>query len=225
MLLLLNGLLAFGLWIVPLMEDGDRPPGFSAAALDVFLMWMSILTVLDVLFIIQGAIIGERQSGVAAWVLSGPVSRSAFILAKFIGNAIGLLLTTVVLQCLFAFAQVSMREGALLPITAVLATTGLQALYLLFYLALALMLGTLYCSRVPVMAISFGVLLGQPFVDYYAEGVASWLSWLLPAKLPELARFAHRGEPLPSYLPIFVALALSLGFLLLAIWRFKREEF
>jgi ABC-2 type transport system ATP-binding protein len=51
--------------------------------------------------------------------------------------------------------------------------------------------------------------------------------WVLSvrAKLPELARFAHRWQPLPSYSSIVVALVLTSLFLALAIWRFRREEF
>jgi hypothetical protein len=76
-----------------------------------------------------------------------------------------------------------------------------------------------------VLVIAFAVLIGQPFIDDLAVEFAPWLSWALPAKLPELARFAHRWEPLPSYSSIVTALALTSVFLALAIWRFKREEF
>jgi hypothetical protein len=87
------------------------------------------------------------------------------------------------------------------------------------------MLGVFFSSRVPVLAISFAVLLGQPFVAVLAQGSAPWLSWALPARLPELARYAHRSEPLPSVVAIVVVLIMAIGFLLIAIWRFTREEF
>jgi hypothetical protein len=44
-------------------------------------------------------------------------------------------------------------------------------------------------------------------------------------KLSELASVAARGDPLPSLIPIVAALLFSLAFVLLAIWRFEREEF
>jgi ABC-2 type transport system permease protein len=225
MLVVVNGFLAFGIWIDPLFQPGELPPEFSAGAFDVFLFWMSIISVLTAIFIAQGAMIGEKQSGVAAWVLSAPVSRGAFVSTKFIGNAIGLLSTTVVLQGFVAYAQLLLREGHLLPILPILAALTLQSFYVLFYLALAIMLGTFFASRVPVLALSFGILLGQPFIDNSLTGFAPWLAWALPSKLPELARFAHRGESLPSTLSIFVTITFITGFLLLAIWRFKREEF
>jgi ABC-2 type transport system permease protein len=225
MLLALNGFLAFGLWTGQVAEPGELPAQFVPGALDAWLMWMSILTVLDVLFVVQGAVIAEKQSGIAAWILSGPVSRVAYLLAKFVGNAIGLLCTAVVLQGAVAYAQLSLRVGQALPVIPIAFALSLQALYVLFYLALALMLGVFFSSRVPVLAISFAVLLGQPFVAVLAQSSAPWLSWALPARLPELARYAHRGEPLPSVVAIVVVLIMAIGFLLVAIWRFTREEF
>jgi len=225
MLVILNGLLAYGIWISPLLEPGERPPDFVAGTLDVVLIWMSILSVLNTLFMVQSAIIGEKQSGVAAWILSAPVSRSAFIIAKFIGNAVGLLAATIWLQGLLIYVQFSASEGRFLPILPIVTALLLQSQYLLFYLALVIMLGAFFSSRAPVLVISFAVLIGQPFIDNLAAEFAPWLSWALPAKLPELARFAHRWQPLPSYSSIVVALALTTVFLALAIWRFRREEF
>ena len=225
MTVLLNGILAYGIWIVPLLEPVEPNPEFVPGTLDVILIWMSILSVFSTIFITQSAIIGEKQSGVVAWIMSGPVSRSAFIIAEFIGNAIGLLSTTVLLQGILIYLQFSMTEGYFLPIIPIMAALLLQSLYLLFYLSLVIMLGTFFSSRVPLLAISFATLIGQPFIDNFAEEFAPWLSWALPAKLPELARFAHRWQRLPSYSSIVLTLALTLGFLVLAIWRFKREEF
>jgi len=225
MTVLLNGMLAYGLWIVPLFEPVEPNPELVSGTLDVILIWMSILSVFSTIFITQSAIIGEKQSGVVAWILSGPVSRSTFIIAEFIGNAIGLLATTVFLQGILIYLQLSISAGSLLPIVPILAALLLQSLYVMFYLALVIMLGTFFSSRVPLLGISFAVLIGQPFIDNFAEEFAPWLSWALPAKLPELARFAHRWQKLPSYSSIVLAFVLVLGFLALAIWRFKRDEF
>ena len=43
----------------------------------------------------QDSILGERHSGTAAWVLSKPIWRPAFILAKLIAYGLGLLVTWV----------------------------------------------------------------------------------------------------------------------------------
>ncbi len=221
----LNGLLVYGLWVDQETVFDGFPPEAVAGTLDVLLMWMSILTVMDVLFVVQGAIVGEKQNGVAAWLMSGPASRPAYILAKFIGNAVGVVSTAIIFQAVVAYGQLSLKASRLLPVLPLTAALGLQVVYVLFYLALAVMLGVFFSSRVPVLAISFAVLLGQPFLDRLASESAPGLLWALPTKLPELARFAQRGEALPSILPLIVVPALILSFLAIAIWRFQREEF
>jgi hypothetical protein len=222
--LAINGLLAFGLW-VDTAGASELPPQFVEGAWDVALMWMSVLTVLDTLFLMPGAVVGEKQNGVTAWLLSGPVSRPAYLLSKFTAHAIGILSTGVVFQIVLAYGQLALKMRAALPVFPIVIATGLQILYVLFYLALALMLGVFFSSRVPVLAIGFGVLFSQPFLDRLASEFAPGWAWLLPAKLPELARFALRAEPFPSALPIVVGSALILTFLLIALWRFQREEF
>ena len=53
----------------------------------------------------QDAILGERLSGTAAWVLSKPLRRPAFILAKLIAYGLGLLATWVVLPGAIAYFE------------------------------------------------------------------------------------------------------------------------
>jgi hypothetical protein len=94
----------------------------------------------------------------------------------------------------------------------------------LFYLTLTL--GTFFNSRGPVLAIPIAILIGQGILERLAKPFAPWFPWqILPAKLPVLASVAARGDPLPSFVPIVSALLFSLVFVLLAIWRFEREEF
>ena len=53
--------------------------------------------------LVQGALVGEKRSGTAAWVLSKPISRPAFFLAKLIANAIGTLVTITLAQGLIGY--------------------------------------------------------------------------------------------------------------------------
>jgi ABC-2 type transport system permease protein len=236
-LVVLNGILVFALWITPMIGSGEAEAGDvqaswrfnEEATTEVFvlmLQFMGIFPVFGVLVIAQGAIIGEKQSGTAAWILSGPVSRVAFILSKLVANAIGFLVTGVVLQGLIAYVQMSLRLGGFLPPIPIVTALSLHALHLLFYLTLTLMLGAFFNSIGPVLAIPIAILIGQGILEGLAKGFAPWFPWhILPAKLPGLAGIAALGEPLPSFSPIVAVLLFSLVFVLLAIWRFEREEF
>ena len=236
----LNGILVLSLWIVPAVGPGEATAGdveaswetnargeqAAAEGFGALLLLMGILPVFGVLTLTQGAIVGEKQSGTAAWILSGPVSRPAFVLSKLIAHGTGCLVTMVVLQGLIAYVQMSLNMRRWLPPLPMIAALSVHALHLLFYLALTLMLGTLFSSRGPVLAIPIAILIGQSILESLARPFAPWFPWhLMPAKLPGLASIAAQGEPLPSFSPIIAALLFSLLFVLLAIWRFGREEF
>ncbi len=99
-------------------------------------------------------ILGERLSGTAAWVLSKPLRRPAFILAKLIAHGLGLLATWVVLPGAVAYLEFAVLGKVHLPIPGFAAALGLAYLNLIFYLTLVLMLATLFQGRGPVLGIA-----------------------------------------------------------------------
>ena len=105
---------------------------------------------------------------------------------------------------------------------------GRLALLLLFYLSLTYMLGTLFHSRGPVIGISMLLVFGNQLV-----GLAPWLGYIMPWNLvmdlgpqqPSLAIALAQGRPLPTVTPIIGTILLTVTFILVALWRFQREEF
>jgi len=85
------------------------------------------------------------------------------------------------------------------------------------------MLGTFFNARGAVIGIPIAHLFGLPLL----WSVAPSLVRLLPTSLPDLSLLLALEQPLAPdwYVPILVTLALSLGYVLVAIWRFDREEF
>jgi len=225
-LLIVNGILAVGVWVVPVVEPAEA--GDAVENLGIFMRLMALFPMFAVIVITQGAIISEKQSGTAAWVLSAPVSRSGFILSKFIANAIGFLVTIVVFQGLVAYFQISLSESSPLPLGLFLANLGLLSLYLLFYLALTLMLGTFFNDRGPVLGIAIGVAIGSMLnMGQLFAGFLPWLVLILPEALPGLISALVQGESIPSVwpVPVIVISLYTVLFVALAIWRFNREEF
>ena len=225
-LLIINGILAVGIWVVPIFEPAEA--GDTMENLGIFIQLMAWFPMFAVIVIIQGAVIGEKQSGTAAWIMSAPVSRSAFILAKLVANAIGFFVTIILLQGLVAYVQLSLSEGSLLPLAPYLAILALLSLYLLFYLALTLMLGTFFDTRGPVLGIAMVVAIGSMLsIGNLFAGFLTWIVVLLPESIPGILTFLVQGEPLPDVWPIPIILmsVYSLLFVALAIWRIKREEF
>jgi len=225
-LLIINGILAVGIWVVPIYEPAEA--AVTAENLGIFIQLMTWFPMFAVIVIIQGAVIGEKQSGTAAWIMSAPVSRSAFILAKLVANAIGFFVTVILLQGLVAYVQLSLSEGSLLPIVPYLAMLALLSLYLLFYLALTLMLGTFFDTRGPVLGIAMVVAIGSMLsIGNLFAGFLPRIVVLLPESIPGILTLMVQGEPLPDVWPIPIILmsGYSLLFIVLAIWRFGREEF
>lgn len=223
-LLILNGLVALILWGPLLSAESTPSPvlGYSEG-LPFYLNFKGVFVAIGVIIISHGVIIGEKQSGTAEWVLSNPVSRAAFILSKLIANASGILITMVLLQDLVAYLQFSFYGEKFLPFLPYLSAMSVQSLHLFYYLALTLMLGTFFNRRGAVIGIPIAHLFGLPLLWNSAPGLVR----LLPASLPDLSLLMALEQPLAQdwYVPIWVTLALSLGYVLVAIWRFEREEF
>jgi len=225
-LLIVNGILAVGIWVVPIMEPSEAVSMIEN--MSIFMRLMAWFPMFSVIVITQGAIVGEKQSGTAAWILSAPVSRSAFILAKFIANAVGFLVVVIGVQGLVAYGQLSLSEGVMVPFGPYLAGMSLLSLYLLFYLALTLMLGTFFSTRGPVLGVAIAISIGSMmgFGNLFNSFVPG-IVLVLPESLPGLVMAVIAGETLPHVWPIpIITMSLySVLFVALAIWRFNREEF
>ena len=171
----------------------------------------------------QGAIIGEKQLGTAAWVLSKPVSRTAFVLAKLVGHTVGFVVLAIALPALVFYGQSVLLWDHVPPLVPFLLADLLTLLNLLFFLALTLMLGTLFGTRGPVAALALGFLLaGQP-IRSIVPGLAQVTPWMLP----DLASALVLGQPVGAnaYLPIAGTALGAIVFVGVALWRFGREEF
>ena len=123
----------------------------------------------------MGAVAGERQSGTLALLLANPVSRSAYLLAKFIVPALVYLCSMVLggAACLF-YCTVIWGE---VHLPSFLAMHGLLYLYLLVYLALTL-LGSVIMKRVSTAA---------------GFGLGAFLIGSIVGSFPSLARYAPTG--------------------------------
>jgi ABC-2 type transport system permease protein len=175
----------------------------------------------------QGRIIDEKKSGTAAWIMSKPASRPAFILAKWVANVIALLIIIIVVQGAVAYLQMSNFLGSALPVVPFASGMALVGLNMLFYLTLTLMLGTLFNDRGPVIAIPIGILFSAMFIIGYLGDTAYLMPWLI---IPSgshlgLATEAMMGQPLSTTTPILATVVWIVIFVSAALWRFRREEF
>jgi ABC-2 type transport system permease protein len=175
----------------------------------------------------QDAIIGERQSGTAAWVLSKPVSRPAFILSKMAASTIGILVTGVVFQGVIAYIQLSLRIGSPWPVAGFWGAMGMAFLNYMFYLLLSYMLGSIFTYRGYVLGISLALALIGPTMLRSLPFFKDFTPWAffmpISDEVPTGIALAF-GQPLASATPIICTALMCLVFIVVAILHFEREE-
>jgi ABC-2 type transport system permease protein len=222
--LIVNGLLAM------ILINAVNTPGQSSLdeAVTIFYLFIGLGAGVGVAILGQEALVQERQTGTAAWVLSKPVSRSAFVVSKLVGNALGILVTMVGVQGLLGWLLFRVIAGVALPLGAFIAGLGLAYLVLVFYLMLAIMLGTLFSSRGPVIGICLLLLFGFQIFTSLAPWSFQVMPWALTMNSGSDLSYAARlalGRGLPSPLPVLATAVWCLIFVAVALWRFNREEF
>lgn len=226
-------LIVNGPWVLSSLPSpagsGSLSPEKVLETLMMFFVMGGMFSAIGVVILGQNVIIQGRQNGTIAWVLSKPVSRSAFILSKFAADSLGILLTMVLIQGLISYLVCRFALGMPIRVIGFLGAMGLFYLHLLFYLALAYMLSSLLRRR--------GAVLGIPLVfifTYQMHASLGWFGKILPWNLimgtpadmnSSLAALTALQLPLPTVIPIIGTIVLTLAFILVTLWRFNREEF
>jgi len=226
-LLVLNGLLAINL-------RGNTGPNAVENATLAFMVTAALCVPLAAVSLAQDSILGEKHSGTAAWVLSKPLRRPAYVLTKLIANGLGLFVAWTALPGVVAYLQLlKPADGYFTPLR-IAGVMGLNYLNLIFFLTLALMLATFFNGRGPVLGISLALAWAgpMPIISAPIQKYASWLYDVLPWKLlidfntnRPLAFYLANGQPLPTVTPIIATALWCLLFTAVAIWRMSREEF
>jgi len=217
--LILNGVTT----IIALTETGT-PQEMLAEVVGTFLAVGVGAIGIGTVITVQGAIVGEKELGTAAWVMSKPASRSAFILAKTLAYAIGYWITAKIIPALILILFTGRLISLPIAIGPFLIGLALMALGQLFYLSLTLMLGTFFNSRGPIAGIGIGFILTGLLLKGMIPIV---IQIVTPWPLGDVAGGLVLGTELPSVwpVPIIATSVWIVVMIALALWRFGREEF
>lgn len=208
-------------------NTGNEPP-------PLFMMYGifgGMIVAFGVMIIMQSVIVGEKRAGTAAWVLSKPVTRTAFLVSRLVVNSLAILLTAVVVPGILVYVTL----GALTPVgwlspLGFLAGLLMIVLHTFFWITLVLMMGTFFDSTAGVIAVPVALY----FALWFGSGLIPGLIYISPLLLtfspdPEqmqalMASFML-GEPVFSWLPLIATVIFCTIFIAVAIWRFNRQEF
>jgi ABC-type transport system involved in multi-copper enzyme maturation permease subunit len=190
----------------------------------------SMFIAFAIMIIMQRAVVGEKKDGTAAWLLSKPVTHSAFIVSRMAANSLGILLTSTNVPGILVYITAGLLTdlGWLSPLgyVAGILCFCLQAF---FWLMLTLMMGTFFDSTGSVIAVPIGLY----FFLWFAPGVIPSLIYINPLVLTfaeptimdSLAISFMTGTPVYSWIPLITTVILCIVFIGVSIWRFNKTEF
>jgi ABC-2 type transport system permease protein len=215
--------------LIPIMAVVGAPdePGIDLPTL--FSILIGIGAPIGVCIIMQEALVGEKQAGTAAWVLSKPVSRLAFLTSKLASNGLGIATTMILAPGLVLYLASVLFMGTVLPPLGFLAGLGAHLINLFFYVGLTLMLGALFDHRAPVIGLPLAFLFVQQYLPSLYPGLINAIPWSLTAPPNSGATSAvttalMNGVQPASYLPLVTTLVAGIVFLAVAAWAFQRQE-
>jgi ABC-2 type transport system permease protein len=206
----------------------DRGDNWTAAgglreSTQLFFQLIGFFALIGAVLVTQGAIVGERRSGTAAWVLTKPTTRKAFVLAKFVGITLSFLTLSLAIPALVWLVQVRLQWGAGPGAGHFLEALGLLALHQAFYVTLTLMLGTLFRHRGAVAGSALGFWIAGTIAP---NVVPKWITALTPWMLVPSAPAVALWQPVEVMLwqPALATAGLAVLCLAVALLQFEREE-
>lgn len=187
---------------------------------DAYLQWtknLSQIVLFAVIIMFGGIISGEKKSGTAALVLTKPLSRLAFVIAKFVSQTL-LVVVPVTLGALATWG-VTYAVFAEAPFAPLAEATGAWLVLALLFVALMELLSAVLDSQAGAAGIGF--------LGYIVLSVgAIWKPMLdyTPAALTTAPTSLITGEATSLGWPIATTLALTVLCVAGAVLVFRRRE-
>ncbi len=210
-----------GLCVMQFIGEGDVTVGL------VFLGFFgSMFPMINVIITLQDEVVGPRETGTLAWLLSKPVSRTSYILSKLLSNSLGVLVTMVLAPGFAVYLEYIVFRGILIPIGPFLAGLGILFLNLFFYLSLTLMLGTFFEERGAVIGIPLALGLGYTLIQSVPViNILHPMGMFFPTIEEPLFVSVILGKPITNIIPLVATVVFCIVFVTLALWKFNHEEF
>lgn len=217
---LLTGLLAAMLWVIPGLEGMVGTPMTTAESAAQFAGMAATLAMVGTVVLSQGLLIDERRSGVLEWMLSKPLDRTALLLAKLVGQGMALLAVVVLVPWLAALALLSVERGEVWPVDQWAGAVALVMLLVLFHLSLVLLVTVLTWSRALVIALPLAGIMGADLVIAAIPSAVGWMPWTVSRLTGSVLADGALGDPGP----VVATAVLTVVALAVSSWAFRRTE-
>lgn len=217
----LNGLLLAFLWIADQAAATGQAVGVRAVWAQ-YLPVAVLLSTVGVVVLTQGVMLDERRAGTLEWVLTKPVSRTAFVLAKLAAHGLATLVAVLVVPWSGLYALLSVQATGSWSIARFLATAGLVGLLLAFTVALTVLLGTTTSGRGVVVGVPIAAVMLYDGVHVLARDVAGQLPF--PWETTTIAVQLAAGASQVSMIPVVATALWTAVVIAVACWRFEHEQ-
>jgi ABC-2 type transport system permease protein len=173
--------------------------------------------VLLALVFTMGSITVEKDKGTAAMILSKPMPRGSFLLAKFASLALTFIIAVVIAgvaayyYTYFLFGQMNILNWITL--------NGLIVLYILVYIAITLLYSTLTRTQYVAIGLSFGTLIFLGIL-----GSLPGFGINLPDALISNASLLMSGYPVTNWTGLWVSLGIIVVSITTAWLVFRKQE-
>ena len=165
----------------------------------------------------MGAMAVEKDKGTAAMILSKPMPRSSFLLAKFAALALTFIIAVALagVACYyytyFLFGKLELLNWIIL--------NGLILLYILMYVAITLLYSTLTRTQYVAIGLSFGTLIVLGILGGF-PGIGGYF----PDALINNAAMLMGGYPVTNWTGLWVSFGLIVVSLTAAWLVFRKQE-
>lgn len=212
--------MANGITFMAILGSGDPEIGLM-----IFPLMAGLYIPLVAMTSVQGAIVAERTEGTAAWVLSKPVTRHAFITSKFLTNMISITISMVLAPFLLIYVEFNLL-GIPASFLGTMIAAGFFWMWCMFWLTLALMLGTILKTRKSVMYVMLTI-----YILFFGVGdqipaiINPLMFWPQSGSTGQLSMMSDQimGTLNLNLAPV-VIMACSILFLAIAIKKFLKLE-
>jgi ABC-2 type transport system permease protein len=222
-----NTLIAIGIIDLIMASAVLSSESTLSMGIQLYTIFTGLGPAIAIVIIMQDVIVGEKESGTAAWILSKPVSRASFVLSKLAANSLGILVTMLLVPGILAYIIIGLGTKTWLNPLLFLAGMGALLVYLLYYMSLTLMLGTFFHNRGPVTGIALAWLFSQQFFSGKLAPQINFLPWALAISLggnnSSVAAAIMEGQT-PPLIALYVSLLSIAVFVAASLWRFSKEE-
>jgi ABC-2 type transport system permease protein len=202
---------------IPAGLSGIIPTPTVADAIGQYVKNLSQFGILLALLMSMGSVAQEKERGTAALILTRPVPRGTFLLAKFAGLALTFAVSLLLAALGCWFYTYLLFEA--LPWGAFLAQNGLMLLVFLVYVAMTLLCSTLVRSQAGAGGLAFGGL-----ILLAGLGAIPRLAEYLPGQLFSWGVSLSLGAVKTAWPALWICLGLIVLFVGAAILVFQRQE-